>query len=795
VLPLGTGPILQHYRWLRPDIWLPRPTGTQTHTFVYNATTQRLTSEQHPENGTTTYTYNNDGTLATKIDAKNQKIAYAYDAYQRIQTITRYPVSTSSPDPCQTAFFTWDQDPQIQGATVAYPFGRLTAVQWGWQADLVTPCTNGAFGELYAYNQNGTVWAKRLRYSTTSPGNVASGNLDGWFGYDTRGTITSIIYPNEWPTPVNTYYQYVYSLDTMARRTGLQYKQFTNVWTTVTNWVSNVNYGPANEMTNVTFGGYTETRTYNNLLQLTRQTATGTGLPTVDLEYVFSATNNNGQITKTWDHFSGEQVQYTYDSLARLSTAATVQAGGTQWGLSFTFDGFGNRLNQAVTAGSAPSATFNYSATNNRITTAGFGYDSNGNMNTIPSVTGVTYDIENRMLTAGGKTYRYTQSGQRIYMNSGTTQEMYYFSVDGRKLGTYQPAINFDFGTGEYYISFTTMNKNVYFNGRLIVSNNQVVVTDRLGSVRANGATGTRFNYYPYGEEYTTTTQSREKFATYFRDASGLDYANQRYYRSIHGGFLTPDPYRASGGPADPGSWNRYAYVGGDPVNFNDPAGLIKGLPGWIPDDVVLPGLIAGWVPMIGIAPMSNGGVVTYVAFQVGGARPSSVKQTVKLTGSLTDALREDLETAISNLSANCQKFFNRLKGGLNALTGSVDNLQFFDGRKETGDGKLKGSEVLSGATDKSLYGLGQGVGGVVLRNSSGISNGIVIGSLFNVLGSMQAVTLVHEAAHYAYQMTDRELGNAIDKLGFDPAKYGMHAQGDSQRFNAFLSKDCPGVK
>lgn len=29
-------------------------------------------------------------------------------------------------------------------------------------------------------------------------------------------------------------------------------------------------------------------------------------------------------------------------------------------------------------------------------------------------------------------------------------------------------------------------------------------------------------------------------------------------------------------GPSDPGSWNRYAYVGGDPTNFNDPQGLIK---------------------------------------------------------------------------------------------------------------------------------------------------------------------------------------------------------------------------
>ena len=47
----------------------------------------------------------------------------------------------------------------------------------------------------------------------------------------------------------------------------------------------------------------------------------------------------------------------------------------------------------------------------------------------------------------------------------------------------------------------------------------------------------------------------------------------QRYYASTYGRFNTADPYQASGGPGDPGSWNRYAYVGGDPVNFRDPNG------------------------------------------------------------------------------------------------------------------------------------------------------------------------------------------------------------------------------
>jgi hypothetical protein len=57
---------------------MTRGTTTETRSSVYDPGTQRLTRPTHPQSGAATYTDNR--TVGTKIDAKNQKIAYAYDS-------------------------------------------------------------------------------------------------------------------------------------------------------------------------------------------------------------------------------------------------------------------------------------------------------------------------------------------------------------------------------------------------------------------------------------------------------------------------------------------------------------------------------------------------------------------------------------------------------------------------------------------------------------------------------------------------------------------------------------------
>jgi RHS repeat-associated protein len=179
----------------------------------------------------------------------------------------------------------------------------------------------------------------------------------------------------------------------------------------------------------------------------------------------------------------------------------------------------------------------------------------------------LTYDVENRVIQAvnsnGTEQYGYSPDNRRVYQKTPAgSQQIHFYGANGDRLATYTY-----FGNGVFQV----LKTNLYFAGRMIRQSNTATFIDRLGSDR----NGTR--YYPYGEEYSATGNDRNKFATYFRDSStGLDYALNRYYSSSMGRFLTPDPFGGSPSLERPNSWNRYAYVENDPVNYYDPAGLAQ---------------------------------------------------------------------------------------------------------------------------------------------------------------------------------------------------------------------------
>src|SRR5260370_2913739 len=92
--------------------------------------------------------------------------------------------------------------------------------------------------------------------------------------------------------------------------------------------------------------------------------------------------------------------------------------------------------------------------------------------------------------------------------------------------------------------TFRSVGTWPYCGGRLF--GNQ----DRLGSYG---------KYFPYGEDRSAYNPPNDsvKFATYTRDsATGLDYADQRYYASTYCRVAVPQQYCARGGPRRAQCWD-----------------------------------------------------------------------------------------------------------------------------------------------------------------------------------------------------------------------------------------------
>ncbi len=249
---------------------------------------------------------------------------------------------------------------------------------------------------------------------------------------------------------------------------------------------------------------------------------------------------------------------YEYDQLNRLTKATTPN-----WALQWTYDEFGSRLTQTKVPGSAgtpPEISLSYNETTNRITTAGFTYDLNGNLTALPGLT-VAYDVFDRAVTINSSTAKYDAFGRRIFRQSGSTTRVYFYDLGGRLLAEYNLAY-----------SLGPIRTMQYFAGQRLGD-----YTDRIGNVRYSRSTNGWRHYYPFGEEITGTAGDTYKFADLYRDAdTGLDYAVNRYYASSVGRFLRVDPWRRSAELSGPQSFNKYAYVQNDPINFSDPLGLFK---------------------------------------------------------------------------------------------------------------------------------------------------------------------------------------------------------------------------
>ncbi|CDM67183.1 RHS repeat-associated core domain-containing protein [Pyrinomonas methylaliphatogenes] len=82
----------------------------------------------------------------------------------------------------------------------------------------------------------------------------------------------------------------------------------------------------------------------------------------------------------------------------------------------------------------------------------------------------------------------------------------------------------------------------------------------------------------PWGGETERSENPRYHpyvYGGYERDGNWSDQAQRRVYHGWYSRFYQPDPWEGSYDLTDPQSFNRYAYVQNDPVNYVDPTGML----------------------------------------------------------------------------------------------------------------------------------------------------------------------------------------------------------------------------
>src|SRR2546421_6592469 len=252
-------------------------------------------------------------------------------------------------------------------------------------------------------------------------------------------------------------------------------------------------------------------------------------------------------------------------------------------GLSWTYDLWGNRTDQSVTAGSCSTfhATVN---TANRLidpVNGAYQYDAAGNMTHDANHT-YFYDAENRTIQVDGTLgncaaatacYAYDAEGRRIQKTAGSVVTQYVYDVDGQVIHEADAAGNFT----AYYIPFAGQLLAQYKN-----STTQFIHKDHLGSTRlVTGMTNPStpvdtLDFLPFGEQLAGDTATTHKFTGKERDTeSGLNNFAARFDSSSMGRFMSVDPDNASASSGDPQSWNAYSYVRNNPLSLTDSDGRI----------------------------------------------------------------------------------------------------------------------------------------------------------------------------------------------------------------------------
>lgn len=502
------------YNALDQLISVTDPRGKVT-SYTYNALGD-LTQQVSPDTGTITNTYDSGGNLHTSTDARSKTGTYAYDAANRVTSVTY---------PDQTISYSYDSGTNQKG--------RLTQV------------TDASGSTSWSYDTHGRVLSRQQSMGVTKTAGYA---------YDSSGRLQTLTLPS------GNAITYGY---TGGRVTSLTLNGSTTI-------LSNVLYQPFGPTRGWTWG--------NSALAIREYDTDGkvtdidsAGLKTYAYDDAFRVTG----ITDAAN--SSLSQSYGYDLLDRITSAT-----GASLSQGWTYDANGNRLTQTGSAGS----TYTVSSTSNRLSSVSgalsrtYSYDSAGNTAGDGTAT-FTYNDAGRMISATKvsvtTTYALDALGQRVKKTTAGSSTYFAYDEAGHVIG-------------EYDNSGNLIQETVWFGDAPVATlrpngggvNVFYVHTDHLNAPRrisrpSDNIVLWRWDSDPFGASAanedpdgnsTLFIYSLRFPGQYYDTETSLHYNYFRDYDPQTGRYPQSDPIGLDGGI------NSYAYVEGNPINFNDPFGL-----------------------------------------------------------------------------------------------------------------------------------------------------------------------------------------------------------------------------
>jgi RHS repeat-associated protein len=536
---------------------------TQTRTFTYDMI-GRLISEKNPETSTTTAEtniYDSDttctggtqaGNLVKRTDVIGNVICTTYDVLHRPTSVT-YP-SGSYAATTDKKFFVYDAA-TVDTHTMQNVVGRMAEA---YTCPPTGTCTPKKTDLGFSYTARGEL-ADTYEKTPNSPATYYHANSV----YAPSGILKAMTFAIG---ATAVFPQQIYQLDSKGRWNALGAA-------TGQNPVTGAIYNAFDEATSVTFGSadndtFTFDANTGRMTQYQFKMGTGPQTDTGALTWSANGTLRQLQITDQITPANNQTCIYGYDDLVRVSSS---NCGTAIWNQNFSYDVFGN-INKTVPGGSTGISFLpGYSASTNRYSSGlpGLSYDSNGNLLN-DSFNTYAWDAEGKAVNVGANSYVYDAFGRVVEKNS-TTQTVY--GPSGKL------AIMNGSTLSKAFIPLPSGATAVYTSTGLTYYRH----ADWLSSSRLS-TTPTRTKYYdveyaPFGESYGGSGTTDLNFTGDNQDmASGLYDTWFREYHPTQGRWVSPDP----GGieavdPANPQSWNRYAYVTNNPLSLVDPLGLTTG--------------------------------------------------------------------------------------------------------------------------------------------------------------------------------------------------------------------------